>query len=83
MSGSPTGLPFLRDLGYECTIRCDTLIPVDVAKVIFLLSAQALQVWETEVASTSPQSTHTHTHTHTHTNTHTVQYIPTPHYLPF
>ena len=35
----------LRALGYEYTIRCDTLIPVGVANVILLLDAPARQEW--------------------------------------
>ena len=35
----------LRDLGYEFTIRCDTLVPVDFAAVLQLLDARAGQVW--------------------------------------
>ena len=35
----------LRDLGYEFTIRCDTLVPLDFAAVLQLLDARAGQVW--------------------------------------
>ena len=35
----------LRALGYEYTIRGDTLIPVDVANVMLLLDAPARQEW--------------------------------------
>ena len=35
----------LRALGYEYTIRCDSLIPVDVANVMLLLDAPARQEW--------------------------------------
>ena len=34
-----------RDLGYEFTIRCDTLVPVAFAAVLQLLDARAGQVW--------------------------------------
>ena len=36
----------LHAMGYEYTIRCDTLIPVDLANVMLLLDAPALHVWE-------------------------------------
>ena len=36
----------LRDMGYDYTIRCDTLIPVDVANVMLLLDAPDRQLWE-------------------------------------
>ena len=36
----------LRDMGYEYTVRCDTLIPVDVANVMLLLDAPDRQLWE-------------------------------------
>ena len=37
----------LHAMSYEYTICCDTLIPlVDVANVMLLLDAPALQVWE-------------------------------------
>ena len=36
----------LRAMGYEYTIRCDTLIPVDVANVMLLLDAPDRQLWE-------------------------------------
>ena len=36
----------LRDMGYEYTIRCDTLIPIDVANVMLLLNAPDRQLWE-------------------------------------
>ena len=47
----PTDTPWafmrgLRTMGYEYTIRCDTLIPVDVANVMLLLDAPDRQLWE-------------------------------------
>ena len=36
----------LRAKGYEYTLRCDTLIPVDVANVMLLLDAPDRQLWE-------------------------------------
>ena len=33
----------LRAIGYEYTSRCDILIPVDIASVLLLLDAPALQ----------------------------------------
>ena len=35
----------LRQIGYEFTIRFDTLVPVEIDGVMQLLDAQALQVW--------------------------------------
>jgi hypothetical protein len=35
----------LRQIGYESTIRLDTLVPVEIDGVMQLLGAQALQVW--------------------------------------
>ena len=37
---------WLHAMGYEYTFRCGTLIPVNVANVMLLLDAPALQVWE-------------------------------------
>ncbi len=36
----------LRRIGYQFIIRFDTLVPVEVASVMQLLDAQALQVWD-------------------------------------
>ena len=33
-------------MGYEYTIWCDTLIPIDVANVMLLLDAPDRQLWE-------------------------------------
>ena len=35
----------LRQIGYEFTVRFDTLVPVEIDAVMQLLDAQALQVW--------------------------------------
>ena len=36
----------LQDMGYEFTIRCDTLTPVHVASVMLLLDAPDKQLWD-------------------------------------
>ena len=36
----------LRDMGYNFTICCDTLAPVDLANVLLLLNAPTVQMWD-------------------------------------